>query len=52
MKFFCVLHKQVFYEQKRKPDTVIDCKGHIIAPGFIDLQINGAWSKQVSQING
>ncbi|XP_022669311.1 N-acetylglucosamine-6-phosphate deacetylase-like [Varroa destructor] len=42
---------RVFYEQKRKPDTVIDCKGHIIAPGFIDLQINGAFGYDFSHNN-
>lgn len=33
--------EQVFFDEKIKADVVIDCKGSIIAPGFIDLQING-----------
>ncbi|OQR69937.1 putative N-acetylglucosamine-6-phosphate deacetylase-like [Tropilaelaps mercedesae] len=33
----------IFYEQKRQPDTVIDCGGNIISPGFIDIQINGGF---------
>lgn len=33
--------EKVFYIEKRKADTVVDCKGAVIAPGFIELQING-----------
>lgn len=31
----------LFFEQKQKADQVIDGHGQIIAPGFIDIQING-----------
>lgn len=33
--------EKVFFDEKIKADTVIDCKHCIIAPGFIELQING-----------
>ena len=33
--------QNLFYQQGRCPDRVIDCSGHIVAPGFIDIQING-----------
>lgn len=33
--------QQLFYEEKRRPDQIVDCQGLIVAPGFIDLQING-----------
>jgi len=31
----------IFYLEKRTPDISIDCKNMLIAPGYIDLQING-----------
>ena len=38
-----ILHSQeVFYEYHVVPDEVIDLKGKILAPGFIDVQLNGA----------
>ena len=33
--------KKLFYDERRTPDRVVDCKGLIVAPGFIDIQING-----------
>ena len=33
----------LFFDEKRKPDKVVNCKGLLIAPGLIDLQINGAF---------
>lgn len=33
--------EKVFYDEKRVADFRIDCQGKLIAPGFIDIQING-----------
>ena len=32
---------KLFYETKESAHTTIDCRGLIVAPGFIDIQING-----------
>ncbi|KAI8967293.1 hypothetical protein BDF20DRAFT_908495 [Mycotypha africana] len=32
-----------FFKYNREPDEIIDAQGAIVAPGFIDLQINGAF---------
>lgn len=34
----------LFYDNKKNPDIEIDCQGSLIAPGFIDLQINGQYN--------
>ena len=31
----------IYYLERRLADISIDCKNHLIAPGYIDLQING-----------
>ena len=31
----------LFFKEKKSPDKVIECHNHILAPGFIDVQING-----------
>ena len=32
---------RLFYEEKKPPDCIVDCRDLIVAPGFIDIQING-----------
>jgi N-acetylglucosamine-6-phosphate deacetylase len=31
----------IFFDEKDYADVQIDCEGALIAPGFIDVQING-----------
>lgn len=46
-----ILHSQeVFYEHQVVPDRVVDLKGKILAPGFIDVQFNGAFGFDFSSI--
>ena len=33
--------EKLFFDQKRTADVVYPCEGLIVAPGFIDLQLNG-----------
>lgn len=35
--------EKIFFDEKVFADTVIDCEGYLIAPGFIELQINGKY---------
>lgn len=35
--------EKVFFAEKVTANKVFDCKGAIISPGFIDLQINGMY---------
>ncbi len=37
-----------FYTDRTLPDRVIDLKGKIIAPGFVDVQFNGAFTFDLS----
>lgn len=36
-----------FYDKKQVADQVVDGRGSLIAPGFIDLQINGNQSNHI-----
>lgn len=46
-----ILHSQeVFYEHQVTPDEVVDLKGKILCPGFIDVQFNGAFGFDFSTI--
>eukprot|EP00041_Stephanoeca_diplocostata_P013666 m.241191 g.241191 ORF g.241191 m.241191 type:complete len:271 (-) comp19421_c0_seq51:1590-2402(-) len=38
-----------FYSKQLKATRVIDCKGNVIAPGFIDVQINGGYGIDFSK---
>ncbi|XP_028132205.2 N-acetylglucosamine-6-phosphate deacetylase [Diabrotica virgifera virgifera] len=38
----------LFYKEKHSPHLVVDCKGNYIAPGLIDLQINGGFGYDFS----
>lgn len=33
--------EKVFFDEKSQSHVRVDCKAALIAPGFIDLQING-----------
>lgn len=46
-----VLHSQeVFYEHHVVPDEIVDLKGKILSPGFIDVQFNGAFGFDFSTV--
>ncbi|KAJ2004744.1 N-acetyl-glucosamine-6-phosphate deacetylase [Coemansia thaxteri] len=39
---------RMFWDERRAADVRIDCDGGIVAPGFIDVQINGAFGYDFS----
>ena len=45
-----VRSQEAFYEHKLVPDTVVDLRGRIVSPGFIDVQLNGALGFDFSAI--
>jgi len=42
--------QEVFYSQKRLPDVVIDLGNRIVSPGLIDVQLNGAFGVNFSDV--
>ncbi|KAJ0179381.1 hypothetical protein K1T71_005093 [Dendrolimus kikuchii] len=40
--------EQVFYVEQLEADITVDCEDLLIAPGFIDIQINGGWGVDFS----
>ncbi|XP_075972974.1 N-acetylglucosamine-6-phosphate deacetylase [Anticarsia gemmatalis] len=40
--------EKVFYVEQLQADVTVDCEGLLIAPGFIDIQINGGWGVDFS----
>lgn len=41
--------EKLFFDEKGYADKIVDCKGCVIAPGFIDVQINGGYGVDFSQ---
>lgn len=40
--------QKIFFDEKIQADIEYDCQGILIAPGYIDLQINGAFGHDFS----
>ena len=43
--------QEIFFAEKNQADIEYDCQGVLIAPGYIDLQINGAFGHDFSSPN-
>ncbi|XP_053328132.1 N-acetylglucosamine-6-phosphate deacetylase [Spea bombifrons] len=43
--------EKLFFDEKASADVQVDCQGRIVAPGFIDVQINGGFGVDFSQAN-
>ncbi|XP_004927838.1 N-acetylglucosamine-6-phosphate deacetylase [Bombyx mori] len=41
--------ERVFYVEQLESDITVDCEDLLIAPGFIDIQINGGWGVDFSR---
>ncbi|KAI0764326.1 Metallo-dependent hydrolase [Trametes elegans] len=44
--------QRTFFQRKERPDRVIDLGGNILSPGFLDIQINGAYNFDFSVYDG
>lgn len=33
--------EKIFFDERTVADRIVNCEGAILAPGFIDIQING-----------
>lgn len=42
--------QELLYEQRTAPDSIIDLGGKLLAPGLIDVQLNGAYGFDFSVI--
>jgi N-acetylglucosamine-6-phosphate deacetylase len=41
--------QELFFRDRRTPSFYLDCSSHIVSPGFIDVQINGANTMLLAQ---
>lgn len=39
--------EQIFYVEQVEADVTINCNNNLIAPGFIDIQVNGMYNIRV-----
>ncbi|KAH9036114.1 Metallo-dependent hydrolase [Lactarius pseudohatsudake] len=44
--------QKTFFLRKQRPDRVINMEGNIVSPGYIDIQINGAYGFDFSVYEG
>ncbi|KAL1745031.1 carbohydrate esterase family 9 protein [Schizophyllum fasciatum] len=44
--------QKTFFLRKERPEKVIDLEGNILSPGFLDIQINGAYGFDFSVYEG
>ncbi|KAF8806561.1 carbohydrate esterase family 9 protein [Phlegmacium glaucopus] len=44
--------QKTFYIRRQRPDRIIDLEGNILSPGFLDIQLNGAYNFDFSVYEG